>query len=156
MKNVAKEVAYFLNNRPLCFLSIVFSIRDFIIGLGLLWPLSDMTHSLLYANLNELGGAWIFGALLMVISVLTGVAAVADNNKLTRTGLQVGAWFWLFACMSYLMNGNVTFSILFLFLASVPSGYLAFYYKHTPIWDEPKRKWRAQYGLPLDRLTPIK
>lgn len=147
MKNVAKEVAYFLNTRPLCFLSTVLSVRDFVIGFALLLALPDLTQTLLYSNLNELGGAWIFGALLMVISVVTGVAAVRDETKWTRRGLQVGAWFWLFACVSYLIHGNYVLAIIFGLLASIPSGYLAFYYKHLPIWEEPKRLWREKYGL---------
>lgn len=147
MNNVAKEVAYFLNTRPLCFLSTVLSARDFVIGIALLLALPDLTRSLLFANLNELGGAWIYGILLMVISVVTGVAAVADKTKWTRRGLQVGAWFWLFACVSYLTHGNYILALTFGLLASIPSGYLAFYYKHLPIWEEPKRKWREKYGL---------
>lgn len=147
MKNAAREVAYFLNNRPLCFLSTVFSARDFVIGIALLLALPDLTQSLLYANLNELGGAWIYGVLLMVISVFTGFAAIADKTKWTRRGLQVGAWFWLFACVSYLIHGNYILALTFGVLSSIPSGYLAFYYKHLPIWEAPKSAWRNRYGL---------
>lgn len=149
MKKVVKEVAYFLNTRPLCFLSTVLSARDFVIGIALLLTLPDLSQSLLYSNLNELGGAWIYGALLMVISVFTGVAAVADKAAWTRRGLQVGAWFWLFACVSYLFHGSLVLAMIFGLLASIPSGYLAFYYKHLTIWDEPKREWREKHGLEI-------
>lgn len=154
MTNAAKEVAYFLNNRPLCFLSTVFSIRDFVLGLAMFLALPDVTQTLLYANLQQLGGAHgaaIFGMAFMVIALLTAGTAVASKTAWTKFGLQAQAWWWLFACMVYLMNGNWILAIIFGLLASVPSGYLAFYYKYTPIWDIPKREWRARHGL-----TPLR
>lgn len=147
MTNAAKEVAYFLNNRPLCFLSTVFSVRDFILGLAMFLQVHDLAQSRLVANLNELGGAWIYGIVFMVIAVLTATTAIANKTDLTKFGLQVQAWWWLFAGVTYLVNGNFWLFAIFGLLASVPSGYLAFYYKYTPIWDRPKAEWRASHGL---------
>lgn len=147
MTKTVKEVGYFLNNRPLCFLSTVFSVRDFILGLALFLGVSDLSQSRLVANLNELGGAWIYGIVFMVIALLTAGTAIADKAAWTKFGLQAQAWWWLFAGVTYLINGNFWLAAIFGLLASVPSGYLAFYYKYTPIWDQPKRKWRGKYGL---------
>lgn len=148
MTNAAKEVGYFLNNRPLCFLSTVFSIRDFVLGLALFLQVNDLSQSRLVANLNELGGAWIYGIIFMVIAVMTATSAIANKTSITKLGLQVQAWWWLFACVTYLINGNFWLAIIFGVLASVPSGYLAFYYKYNdPLWEIPRREWRERYGL---------
>jgi hypothetical protein len=147
MTKAAKEVAYFLNNRPLCFLSTVFSFRDALLGFGLLFGRPDFTRTLLHHNLDQLGGAWIYGLLIMIIAIFTGFTAVRDYTKLTQLGLRVQSWFWLFACVSYLINGNYLLASVWFFMASLPSGYIAFYYKYTPIWESPKREWRARYGL---------
>lgn len=147
MTRAAKEVAYFLNNRPLCFLSIVFSLRDVFIGFGLLFNRPDLTRTILHHNLDQLGGAGIFGLILMVVGIYTGITAVRERTKFTQFGLRVQSWFWLFACLSYLLNGSVLLSMIWLTCASIPSGYIAFYYKYHPIWDGPKRAWRAQHGL---------
>jgi hypothetical protein len=153
MTNAAKEVRYFLNNRPLCFLSTVFSIRDFILGLALFLGVHDLSQSRLVANLNELGGAWIYGIVFMVIAATTATSAIANNTSITKLGLQAQAWWWLFACVTYLVNGNIWngniwLALIFGVLASVPSGYLAFYYKHNdPLWELPRQQWREKYGL---------
>ena len=147
MKNTAKEVAYFLNNRPLCFLSTVFSVRDFILGMALFLTVGDLSQSRLVANLNELGGAQIYGIVFMVIAILTAGTAIADKTRWTKFGLQVQAWWWLFAGVTYVMNEQYWLALIFGAMCSIPSGYLAFYYKYTPIWEEPKRVWRLKHGL---------
>jgi hypothetical protein len=147
MTKAIKEFAYFLNNRPLCFLSTVFAARDFLFGIGLLFAVHDLARSLLYRNLSELGGAWIYGVILIVIALVQAVTAVKDNTRWTRWSLEAGSWFWLFTSASYLVNGNWLPALIYLFMCSVSSGYIAFYYKWTHIWDEPKRKWRLKYGL---------
>jgi hypothetical protein len=147
MRKAAKEVAYFLNNRPLCFLSTVFAIRDFVIGLALLTHYREIAQTVLYHNLNELASAGLFGVILMVIAVVTGVTAIADRKKWTQWGLQFSAWFWLFACISYMFSGTFLFAAIFGLMCSIPAGYVSFYYKHTPIWEEPRRHWRREHGL---------
>jgi uncharacterized membrane protein HdeD (DUF308 family) len=147
MNKAAREVAYFLNNRPLCFLSTVFAIREILIGIGLLFAVHDVSRTLLFHNLSQLGGAGIYGVILIVIGVMQAVTAIADKSRWTRWALEAGSWFWLFACCTYLFNGNWLPSLIYLFMCSIPSGYIAFYYKWRNIWDEPKRKWRLKYGL---------
>lgn len=148
MTRAAKEVAYFLNNRPLCFLSTVFSLRDIFLGFGLAFNRPDLSRTILHSNLDQLGGAWIFGILLMVVGIYTGVTALRERTKWTQFGLRVQSWFWLFACISYLLNGNFLLSMIWLCCASIPAGYIAFYYKFHPIWDNPKRLYRLKYHLP--------
>lgn len=147
MITAAKEVCYFLNNRPLCFLSMTFSLRDIALGFGLLFNRPDLSRTILYSNLDELGGAWVYGLILMLVGLFTLCTAARERTKYTQLGLRVQSWFWLFACMSYLFHGNFLLSIIFGLMMSIPSGYVAFYYKHHPMWDGPKRAWRAKYGL---------
>lgn len=146
MTKTAKEVAYFLNNRPLCFLSTVFSIRDFILGLALLLGVQDLAHTKLVANLEQLGGAWIYGIVFMVVALLTAGSAIADKVEWTQYGLRFQSYTWLFTCLTYLVAGNIWLALIFGFMASVPSGYLAFYYKYRVGW-EPLVKWRDEFGL---------
>lgn len=125
-------MARFLNNKPLSFFASVFALRDLAFGFGLLLALSDLSHSVLVANLNELGGAQIYGAFLVIVSCVTATAGVLKNLPITRFGLTVQAWFWLFACMSYLFNGNWLLAVIFMLMCSIPSGYLAYFYRYTP------------------------
>lgn len=148
MTRAAREVAYFLNNRPLCFLSTVFSLRDICLGFGLAFNRPDLSRTILHENLDQLGGAWLFGILLMVIGTYTGVTALRERTKWTQYGLRAQSWFWLFACFSYLLNGNILLAMIWLCCASIPAGYTAFYYKWHPIWDSPKREYRLKYHLP--------
>lgn len=146
MKNAAKEVTYFLNNRPLCFLSTVFGLRDVLVGIALALP-REYNRTVLYSNLDALGGARLYGILLAVIALFVVVTAISDNTKFTQLGLRVQSWFWLFACVSYLLTGFWVFSLANLLMCAIPCGYIAFYYKYTPIWESPKREWRRKHGL---------
>jgi hypothetical protein len=147
MTKTAKEVAYFLNTRPLCFLSTVFALRDMLIGIGLLFAVPDIARTLLYRNLGELGGAWIYGLLLVIISIVQGLTALSNNTRLTRWSLEFSAWFWLFAVCTYAVNGNWILAGIYIFMCSFPSGYIGWYYKWTSIWDGHKRRWRVRHGL---------
>jgi hypothetical protein len=146
MKNAAKEVAYFLNNRPLCFMSTVFGLRDILVGIALAWP-REYDRTVLYSNLNSLGGARLYGVVLALIALFVVVTAVSDNTRYTQMGLRVQSWFWLFAALSYALTGFWVFALANLLMCAVPAGYTAFYYKYTPIWDSPKRVWRTQHGM---------
>lgn len=146
MNNAAKEAIYFLNNRPMCFLSTIGALRDILVGIALSWP-KDWDHTVLYSNLETLGGARLYGMTLAVIALFVAVTAVRDYTKLTQIGLRVQSWFWLFASISYLSAGYWVFALGDFLMFSVPAGYIAFYYKYTPIWEAPKRVWRKKYGL---------
>lgn len=151
MTTAAKEAAYFLNTRPLGFLSVLFSLRDVFMGIGLSFNRPDLTRSILYHNLDALGSARIYGIILIVVGVFTAVMALRERTKLAKFGLRVMSWFWLFACFCYFLNGNYLLSLVWLCCASLPAGYIAFYYKYNPMWDGPKNEWRERYGLrPLD------
>lgn len=149
MTKAAKEVAYFLNTRPLCFLSMVFALRDFAIALGLFFAVPDIARTLLFRNLDELGGAAVYGAILAVIAVIQLISAVTDRVRFTRLALDASAFFWLFGVFSYGMNGNWLPAVIYIFMCSLPSGYISFYYKWTSIWDKPKRKYRLRHGLEI-------
>lgn len=146
MSKVAKHIAYFLNNRPLCFLSTVFGLRDLVVGLAFIFP-SDWHRTVIFGNLNALGGAGLYGALLVLISIVVIVGAISDKTKLAQWGLRGLSWFWLFAAISYIESGNWVFALSNFLICCLPAGYISFYYKWTRIWEEPKQKWRAKHGL---------
>lgn len=139
MSKAAKRIAYFLNNRPLCFLSVVFGLRDFLVGLALVFP-SDYHGTVLYSNLNQLGGAALYGVLLAAIALSVVVASAVDQGKWTQWGLKAMSWFWLFAAISYGLTGHWIFAAANLLICSLPAGYISFYYKWVVIWDYPKRR----------------
>lgn len=147
MIKAAREVAYFLNNRPLCFLSTVFSLRDVFMGSGLLFNRPDISRTILFHNLDQLGSARLYGLILLLVGVYTMATAIKERTKWTKFGLRMQSWFWLFACFSYLLNGNILLAAVFGFMCSIPSGYIAYYYKYNPLWDGPKRAWREKYGI---------
>lgn len=146
MSKTAKQIAYFLNTRPLWFLSTVFGIRDIIVGLALLFP-SDYDGTVLHANLDALGGCGIYGILLAVIALTVVVTAAQDKTRWTQWGLKVMSWFWLFASISYALSGHWTFAVANLFMCSIPAGYISFYYKWTHAGARLKRDWRVNHGL---------
>lgn len=146
MSKTAKLIAYFLNNRPLCFLSTVFGARDVLVGLALVFP-SDYRNTVLYANLNELGGAAVYGLALAFVALIVAVSALSDHPRLTQWGLRILSWFWLFAAISYGLTGHYVFAMANLLICCIPAGYISFYYKWTTIWDYPKREWRLKNGL---------
>lgn len=146
MNNAAKQAAYFLNNRPLCFLSTVFGVRDILVGLALALP-SEWHKTVLYSNLDQLGGAAVYGWLLTLVALFASITAVREHTRWTQFGLRVQSWFWLFAVMSYALTGHYIFAVTDLFMCCIPAGYVAFYYKWTPIWEEPKRTWRENHGM---------
>lgn len=146
MSKTAKLIAYFLNNRPLCFLSTVFGVRDVLVGLALVFP-SDYHNTVLYANLNQLGGAGLYGVLLAAVALIVAVSATTEYTRYTQWGLRAMSWFWLFAAISYGLTGHWVFAFANLLICSIPAGYISFYYKWTHIWETPKRQWRLKHGL---------
>ena len=133
MKNAVKRIAHFLDTRPLGVFALAFGVRDMLLGFGLLLVLSGLSQSVLFENLNELGGAQVYGAILVVVSVVTMTAAALRHRVTARVALAIQAWFWLFACMSYLFNGNPLMASLFMVMCCIPSGYLAYFSKHAVV-----------------------
>jgi hypothetical protein len=147
MKTAYKEALYFINNRPLCFLTIVFALRDFIFGLGIVLGVPELMHTLLVQNLNELWSAGPIAIFIVVCSALTMVAAVFDWTKYTRFGLAVQSWTWLFVMFTYISNEQYWLAAIFGLMMSVSAGYISYYYKWASIWDAPKITWRERHGL---------
>lgn len=139
MSKIARRITYVLNNRPLCFLSIVFGVRDFLVGLALVFP-SDYRGTVLYGNLNTLGGAAFYGATLAAIALAVVVTAAVDRARFTQWGLRLMSWFWLFAAISYGLTGHWVFAVANLLICSIPAGYISFYYKWTML---PDSRWQS-------------
>lgn len=146
MFNAARRFAFFLNTRPLCFLSVVFGLRDIVVGLGLIFP-SDYRSTVLYQNLSELGGAAIFGWLLTISSILLIVSAVMNNMRIAHQVLSLMSWFWLFGALSYFLSGHWVFGLANMFMCSLPAGYIAFYYKWMMIVEGGPKRRRGRNGV---------
>lgn len=126
-----RRLADILNNKPLAFLSIVFAVRDFLLGLAFVFS-ADFSRTVLATNLNRLGGMWLYGALLAAIAVGTVTSVFVHFPKYTRWFLTASCWFWLFVSMSYAAYGHYIFGAAYFLMCSLPAGYIAFYYRFFP------------------------
>jgi hypothetical protein len=125
MPNYAKRIAYVLNTRPLAFLSVVFALRDALVGLALMFP-SDYQRTVLVANLNQLGGAALYGSFLAALSLVTVLSVGYKYPKYTKYGLQLCAGFWMFAALSYALSGFWVFAAVNFLMCVVPESYVVF------------------------------
>lgn len=125
MSNIAKRIAYALNTKPLAFLSVVFALRDALVGLALMFS-PDYQRTVLVANLNQLGGAAFYGSILAAIGLVTVLSVGYKYPKYTKYGLQATAAFWLFAVMSYGLSGYWTFAAVNFLMCVVPEAYVVF------------------------------
>lgn len=129
----------FTNNRPLCFLSTLGGIRDFLIGLGFVLGLEQIRQTRLFQNYDELFPGYsglVMGALFIVVGLFVAVTATLDKTKFTRFGLRFQALAWLFSAIMYALSGDFLLCAIFGVFFSIPAGYLAFYYQHSPLWIE--------------------
>lgn len=136
------------NNRPLCFLSTVGGIRDFLIGLGFVLGLEQIRQTRLFQNYDELFPGYsglVMGALFIAVGLFVAVTATLDKTEYTRFGLQFQAFAWLFSAIMYGMSGDFLLAAIFGVFFSVPAGYLAFYYRYAPLWAEQKRQFRDKW-----------
>lgn len=147
---VAYELRNFFNNRPLCLISTLIGIKDIGLGLGFIFGLYEIQRTLLYQNYDELipgMSGYIAGGLFLVTGLITVITAIWDKIEITRIGLRVSAFVWLFSGIMYASDGNWILAVALGFVFSALAGYLAYYYKYAPMWRENKRKLREQYGL---------
>lgn len=158
IKTLGNKIGFFTanltNNRPLCFMSMVGGIRDFLIGIGFVFGLEQIQQTRLFQNYDALvPGITGMGAgyLFLLIGLVVAVAALADRVEQTRLGLRFQAYAWLFSAIMYAMHGDFLLALIFGVFFSVPAGYLAFYYKYAPLWAEQKeefrREWEEEHGV---------
>lgn len=152
IKKIPDRVMFFItnltNNRPLCFLSAVGGARDVLIGLGFLFGLEEIRQTRLYQNYEDLVPGYsgvAVGLLLLLIGSIVAATSLSDRVKWTRMGLNVQAFAWLFSMIMYAMHGNFVLAAVFGLFFSVPAGYLAYYYKNTPLWAERRKRFRDQW-----------
>lgn len=125
MSKYLKRIAYVLNTRPLAFLSVVFALRDALVGLALMFP-SDYQRTVLAANLNQLGGVAFWGALIAALGLVTVVSVGYKYPKYTKYGLQACAGFWMFATLSYALSGFWIFAAVNFLMCVVPEAYVVY------------------------------
>ena len=126
MPNLTKRIAYVLNTKPLAFLSVVFALRDALVGLALMFPSSDYKGTVLAANLNQLGGVSLYGSLIAAIGLVTVLSVGYKYPKYTKYGLQACAGFWMFAVLSYALSGYWIFAAVNFLMCVVPEAYVVF------------------------------
>lgn len=142
------------NNRPLCFLSTVGGIRDVLIGLGFIFALEQIRQTRIFQNYEELIPGYsglAMGWLFLIVGGVVAVTALLDKTQWTQLGLRFQAYAWLFSTIMYALNGDFLLAAIFGIFFSVPAGYLAFYYKYTPLWAEQRsqfrREWKEKHDL---------
>lgn len=126
-----KRIIHVLNDKPLAFLSVVFALRDLLLGLALVFS-AEFSRTVLAHNLNQLGGVWLYGSLVAAIAVATVISVFVQFPKYTRWFLTASCWFWLFVAMSYAAYGYYVFGAAYFLMCSLPSGYISFYYRFLP------------------------
>lgn len=146
----------FTSNRPLCFLSSVGGARDFLIGLGFILGLSQIKQTHLFQNFNALIPGFsgpAVGWILLLVGLAVTIAAMVDNEPVTKAGLRVQQFLWLFSAFMYFLSGDIILGLVFGVFFSIPAGYLAFYYKHSPLWAAQKRRFQDVWNNEPDMLT---
>jgi hypothetical protein len=131
---LAYFTANFTNNRPLCFLSTVGGIRDTLVGIGFIFGLEQIRQTRLFQNYDALFPGYsglLMGIAFIAIGLVVAVTATLDKTHITRRGLKIQAYAWLFSTLMYSFNGDFILAAIFGIFFSLPAGYLAFYYKYS-------------------------
>ena len=126
-----KRITHILNSKPLAFLSIVFALRDLLVGLALVLG-SAYDNTVLAHNLDQIGGRGLYGSILAAIAVATVASVFVHFPKYTRWFLTASGWFWLFTAMSYAASGHYVFAGVYVLMCSLPALYIAYYYRSLP------------------------
>lgn len=140
----------FVNNRPLCLISTLIGIKDFLLGLGFVLMIPEITRTFLFQNFDALVPGYsgpVAGAIFMIVAAVVIVTAVWDKIEVTRVFLRASAFLWLFSGIMYAADGNWVLAVALGFFMSVLSGYIAYYYKYAPLWRAQKRALREQFAL---------
>jgi hypothetical protein len=149
MSKMPNRIGYFfsdfLRNRPLCFLSTIGGLRDFLLGLGFIFSVNQITNTVLYQNFSAIAPGVYAGALFILMGGFTMLTAFVDKIRYARWGLRVQAFVWLFSAIMYALGGNWIFAFMLGGYFSVMAGYLAYYYKYAPLWARQKRDFRDQW-----------
>src|SRR5690348_2334770 len=122
--------------RPLRLMAAGLAAKDTLLGLGFIYNLSDIAHTLLYQNFNGLAGGemggMIAGILLVIFGVYTLITSLVGSLNLASYGLRFEALFWLFSTIMYILNGQLLLALTNGIFFTVASGYLAFLFKWMP------------------------
>lgn len=148
----------FINNRPLCFFSFMVGLKEIAFGLGFILALEEIRQTRVYQNYDALIPGYtgiIAGVVMVIIGLFISITAIADHIEVTRPALRASAFLWLFSAFMYALNGDVILALgIGLFMSAIP-GYLAFYYKHAPLWQNQKRELREFFALDVEPAPVI-
>ena len=145
----------FLRNRPLCFLSTVGGLRDFLLGLGFIFSVDHITHTMLYSNFSEIAPGFFAGLMFTIVGGFTMLTAFVDKIKYARWGLRAQSFIWLFSGLMYALDGSWIFAFMLGGYFSVMAGYLGYYYKYAPLWAHQKREFRDKWIKQHDPFAHI-
>ena len=149
MDKIQNRIRYFfvnfMKNRPLCLLSTLGGLRDFLLGLGFIFGVDHVTNTLLYENFNALLPGIIAGFIFLLVGAFTMLTAFVDKIRYARWGLRFQSFIWLFSGLMYALDNKWIFAFMLGGYFSAMAGYLAYYYKYAPLWRRQKRQFRDDW-----------
>lgn len=94
-----------LNNRPVRVLGFISAIHCITYGTGYLTQWGGFTGTVLFVNLGSKVNTEIFGAATLAVGLLLAFAYARNNPKTIRLVSFMQTGVWLYASMTYFLNG---------------------------------------------------
>lgn len=94
-----------LQNRPVRVLGFIAALHAIIYGFGLYLGIGGFGETVLYTALGSTVIVYTFAAALLVTGALLCFAYTRNNPKTIRTASGLCGTAWLFATLTYLLNG---------------------------------------------------
>jgi len=115
-----------LNHRPVRVFGIISAIHMIIYGLGYTFAFGGFTGTVLYVNFGNKISTEIFGVIMLVTGLLLAFAYSRNNPKTIRSISLIQTAVWLFASMTYLLNGAWMLALGISLPWALLSSYIAF------------------------------
>jgi hypothetical protein len=115
--------------------TLLFALRDIIYGITIAWGIPDVKHTALYYDLESWNSVALFGVLLMLAGIASGVSTLYRSGKpgpagkVTSAALGLSAWLWTFVTASFFVAHNAAAGMMFLCGFTLTTGFLGYRYK---------------------------
>lgn len=94
-----------LNNRPVRALGFLTAVHSVIYGIGYITAMGGFTGTVLYVNFGSLLATTSFGVIVLLGGLLLAFAYARNNPKTIQKASIIQSCVWLFASMTYILNG---------------------------------------------------
>lgn len=94
-----------LNNRPVRVLGFLASVHAMTYGVGYIFNLGGFTGTVLYVNFGNRISTAIFGIVLLLAGSLLAFAYARNNPKTIEHASMFLSLAWIYASMTYILNG---------------------------------------------------